>query len=213
MIVQGKERSLQREPEQEHDYSPKKVVPSGKGQLLSSSHWRGLMIVALVLGVAWVNLSRLSADELQTDLAHEAPMVGFLAPDFSLMTTDGDRVQLSALRGQPVVLNFWATWCPPCREEMPALEALWQRHNRGEVLILGIDQGESAATVERFARNTVQTSFPLLLDIRREIGAEYNVRALPTTFFIDAEGRIQEIKVGGPLNLATLVGSVDGTVQ
>ncbi len=213
MIVHEKDNSLQKEMDRGYNQYHEVTVPPGKRQLLSSSHWRGLMIVALVLGVAWVNLSRMSADELQTELTREVPMVGFFAPDFTLMTTDGEKVQLSALRGQPVVLNFWATWCPPCRKEMPALEALWQRYNRGDVVILGIDQGESAATVEEFARNTVQTTFPLLLDVRREIGVEYNVRALPTTFFIDAEGRIQEIKVGGPLNLATLMGSVDRTVQ
>ena len=184
-------------------------IGSPQGASLRSDHWRGLMLVALVLGVAWINLSRLAAAEINQDLARSAPMVGFLAPDFTLTTTDGERIQLSALRGQPVVLNFWATWCPPCRAEMPALEALWRSNNSAGLLVLGVDQGESAATVERFARDTVGTTFPLLLDTRREVGAEYGVRALPTTVFIDAEGRIHDIKVGGPLNLASLSGAVD----
>jgi len=181
--------------------------------MLTAGHWRGFMIVALVLGIAWINLSRVAADEQSFDLAQEAPMVGFLAPDFTLTTTDNDRVQLSSLRGKPVILNFWATWCPPCRAEMPALEELWQQHDRGDVLVLGIDQGESAVTVEQFARGVVGTTFPLLLDTKREIGVEYGVRAFPTTFFIDAQGRIQEIKVGGPLNVATLMGATDRIIQ
>lgn len=188
--------------------SGRKLDPP-RGALLRSDHWRGLMLVALVLGVAWINLSRLAAAEINQDLARSAPMVGFFAPDFTLTTTDGERMQLSALRGRPVILNFWATWCPPCRAEMPALEALWQSNKSTDLLVLGVDQGESAATVERFARGTVGTTFPLLLDTRREVGAEYGVRALPTTVFIDAEGRIRDIKVGGPLNLATLSGAVD----
>ncbi len=197
----------------ESDINSNPEVDTPKGPILRAGHWRGLMIVALVLGIAWINLSRVAANELSYDLAQEAPMVGFLAPDFTLTTTDNDRIKLSSLRGKPVVLNFWATWCPPCRAEMPALEELWQRYDRGDVLVLGIDQGESAVTVERFARGVVGTTFPLLLDTQREIGAEYGVRALPTTFFIDAQGRIQEIKVGGPLNVATLMGGVDGTIQ
>lgn len=188
-------------------------IDISRRQVLTAGYWRGLMIVALVLGVAWINLSRLAADEISYDLASEAPMVGFLAPDFTLTTTDGDKVQLSTLRGKPVILNFWATWCPPCRAEMPALEALWQQYDSGGVLVLGIDQGESAVTVERFARGVVGTTFPLLLDTQREIGAEYGVRALPTTFFIDAQGRVQDIKVGGPLNIATLMGGVDRIIQ
>ena len=184
-------------------------IGSPQGASLRSDHWRGLILVALVLGVAWINLSRLATAEINQDLARSAPMVGFLAPDFILTTTDGERIQLSALRGQPVVLNFWATWCPPCRAEMSALETLWQSNKSADLLVIGVDQGENAATVERFAQGIVNTTFPLLLDMRREVGAEYGVRALPTTVFIDAEGRIRDIKVGGPLNLASLSGAVD----
>ncbi len=171
----------------------------------SASFWRGLMLVALVLGVAWINLTRLSQEANAQNRTLSAPMTGFLAPDFTLSTTDGEQISLSMLRGTPVVVNFWATWCPPCRAEMPALERLWQQYDKRSLMVLGVDQGESAQAVEQFGRGTVGTTFPLLLDSRLRVGALYGVRALPTTFFIDAQGRIQDVKIGGPLNIATLL--------
>lgn len=189
------------------------ALTQATSQVLTASYWRGLMLVALVLGMAWINLSRVDVENGAFDATIQAPMIGFLAPDFALSSVDGESVQLSTLRGTPVVLNFWATWCPPCRAEMPALEALWQQHNRGDLMILGVDEGESAAAVTQFARGTIDTTFPLLLDTQREIGVEYGVRAFPSTFFIDADGRIQDIKVGGPLNAASLAGSVEKIVR
>lgn len=189
------------------------LPPDVHTQILTASYWRGLMIIAFLLGIAWINLSRLPLNEANAGQATEAPMVGFLAPDFTLTNLDGGELHLAALRGKPVVLNFWATWCPPCRAEMPALEELWQRYERGDVVVIGVDQGERARVVEQFARDSVETTFPVALDQRRTVGTAYDVYALPTTFFIDAEGRIQEVKVGGPLNIATLLGSADKIAQ
>lgn len=88
---------------------------------------------------------------------------------------------------------------------MPELEAFWQMYKSDQLLLIGVDQGENSAVVEEFARGVVDTTFPLLLDQRTDVGALYGVRALPTTVFIDADGRIQAIKVGGPLNRASLM--------
>jgi peroxiredoxin len=172
---------------------------------LPSSFWRGMMLVALLLGVAWINYSRLPVELESGANRTEAPMVGFLAPDFTLPAIDGTSVTLSGLRGRPVILNFWATWCPPCRAEMPELEAFWQLYRTDQLVLLGIDQGEDSAVVDQFARSVVDISFPLLLDERTDVGALYGVRALPTTVFIDVDGRIQAITVGGPLNRASLM--------
>ncbi len=176
----------------------------------SPAQWRGLMLGTLLLGLAWINLSRQAEDMATPDQSIAAPKTGFLAPDFTLTSTDGETFSLSALRGRPVILNFWATWCPPCRAEMPAFEEAWQRYKADGVLILGVNQGESKSAVERFARQEVGTTFPLLLDQTTEVGAIYAVRALPTTVFIDADGRIQDLKVGGPLDLASIL---DGIVK
>ena len=179
----------------------------------TTGYWRGLMLVALVLGVAWINLSRLSDGATISAQAVEAPMTGFLAPDFTLASTDGESVTLSSLRGRPVVINFWATWCPPCRAEMPDLERLWLQNNPEGLVVLGVNQGEREDIVVRYARDEVGTTFPLLLDTRLEVGALYGVRAFPTTYFVDSDGRIQDIKIGGPLDMATLTASATKIAQ
>lgn len=172
-----------------------------------SGYWRGLMIVALVLGIGWINLSRLPQDAVARDQAIQAPMTGFLAPDFQLQFVDGGEMQLSMLRGRPLVINFWATWCPPCRAEMPELERIQQQHASDRLMVIGVDQGETAEVVTQFARGTVQTTFPLVLDRQLRVGALYGVRALPTTFFVDREGRIRTIKIGA-LDAASLADGV-----
>jgi len=91
---------------------------------------------------------------------------------------------------------------------MPAFEQAWQRYKESGLLILGVNQGESKNAIERFARQEVTTTFPLLLDQTTEVGAIYAVRALPTTVFIDADGRIQELKIGGPLDLASILDGI-----
>lgn len=172
-----------------------------------SGYWRGLMVVALVLGIAWINLSRLPQEVVAQDQAIQAPMIGFLAPDFSLQFVDGGEFQLSTRRGLPLIINFWATWCPPCRAEMPALESIQQQYASQGLMVLGVDQGESPEVVTQFARQTVKTTFPLVLDRQMQVGQLYGVRALPTTFFVDREGRIRSIKIGA-LDTASLVDGV-----
>ncbi len=192
-------------PEAEVDLSALSRQPATRW---TAGHWRGLMLVTFLLGLAWINLSRVTVDLSALEATIEAPQTGFLAPDFTLTSTDGETFTLSELRGTPVVLNFWATWCPPCRAEMPAFETVWQELGRDQVWILGINQGEPREPVVQFARNTVRTSFPLLLDPTTEVGRLYGVRALPTTVFIDAEGRIQDIKIGGPLSVASILDGI-----
>lgn len=178
----------------------------------SPTYWRGLMVATLVLGVVWIYASRAPLDVAAQARTLAAPMTGLLAPDFTLTALDGKNVQLSNLRGKPVIVNFWATWCPPCRAEMPELEKVWQDDKRGDVILLGVDQGESVNAVERFKREVADVSFPLLFDTRVEVSALYGVRALPTTFFIDAQGRIQDIKVGGPMDRAMILDGVNKIV-
>lgn len=173
--------------------------------LFSPTAWRSLMLVTLVVGSLWIYLSRAPLGTLAQGNTREVAMTGFLAPDFTLIALDGKPVQLSALRGNPVIINFWATWCGPCRAEMPELEQVWQAYQPDGLMLLGVDQAESPATVARFRQEVVNVSFPLLLDTSSQVSALYGVRALPTTFFIDAEGRIQDIKVGGPMDKAMVI--------
>lgn len=127
----------------------------------------------------------------------QGPEVGKLAPDFKLQSLDGQTVSLGDFRGKPVLLNFWASWCGPCRAEMPFLQEIYEdKEWSGKgLVILTIDIGENPSVVKEFMEN-YDLSFPVLLDIDQDVALEYNIRAIPTTFFIDKDGIIQDIKVG-----------------
>ncbi len=119
------------------------------------------------------------------------------APDFTLQTADGATVRLSDLRGKVVLLNFWATWCPPCKAEMPDLNALHEKHGAPrDFVVLGINMEESAAAVAAFAAPR-QLTFPLLLDLDGIVSSDrYAVRSLPTSVIIDRAGNIRDTWMG-----------------
>lgn len=123
------------------------------------------------------------------------PVVGAPAPDFILGATDGVKYTLSNLRGQVVVLNFWATWCAPCRTEMPLLEARYARDRDNGLLILGVNFDEPAADVRLFGRE-LGITFPLLLDPGAEVQRLYRIRGYPTTFIVDREGTLVVEHIG-----------------
>jgi peroxiredoxin len=125
------------------------------------------------------------------------PEVGNLAPDFQLDNLDGQSVSLSDFRGKPVLVNFWATWCPPCRSEMPLIQNIFadKKWVGKGLVVLAIDIGESQATVREFVKKYGLT-FPVLLDSTQDVFFEYRARAIPTTFFIDRQGVIREIIIG-----------------
>lgn len=120
---------------------------------------------------------------------------GQRAPDFALATTAGQTLKLSDLRGRPVAVNFWATWCPACRQELPALEAAYEKFGPQGVAVLGIDLREDAETVKTFA-GQFGLSFPLLLDGDGLLSGEYRVLGIPTTVFIDTAGVVRARHVG-----------------
>lgn len=118
-----------------------------------------------------------------------------LAPDFTLNDIDDKKHQLSDYRGKVVIVNFWATWCPPCRFELPSMEKLWQVIKREDVIMLGIDVGENADTIFTFTSDYPVT-FPLLLDRDSSVTNKYPVLGIPTSFIIDPQGRIIYRAVG-----------------
>lgn len=125
------------------------------------------------------------------------PTVGNLAPDFSLGTLAGQPLSLADLRGKAVVLNYWVTWCVPCREEMPDIEALYQEYQDEGLVVLSVNgtKQDSMADIEQFL-GEVQVSFPVLLDHSEEVYNRYRILFMPTTFFIDERGVIQDIVLG-----------------
>ncbi len=121
---------------------------------------------------------------------------GRVAPDFELPSLQGPQVRLSQFRGQVVLVNFWATWCPPCRAEMPSIERLYRAYaSRGLAILAVDDERAGSAVVEGFQRNLV-LSFPILLDSSGDVSTLYGVRGLPTTVIVDREGRIASVDFG-----------------
>lgn len=119
------------------------------------------------------------------------------APDFTLSTVDGKQVSLQAYRGKVVFLNFWATWCIPCREEMPALERLHQMYQRSQnFAVISIDYKESAEQVKAFFQQHA-LSFPALLDQSGSVSRDYLVSGMPTTYLIGRDGMLLARGVGG----------------
>jgi len=125
----------------------------------------------------------------------EGARVGDKAPDFTLTDTDGDKLSLSDLKGKGVILNFWATWCGPCRQEMPLLQKAFEAHGSEGLVVVGVDVGEQAAPVKTFLKELGLT-FPAVLDTDQETSRLYRVYGLPTTFFIDRQGVIHYVLVG-----------------
>ena len=132
------------------------------------------------------------------------------APDFALETFAGETLRLSDLRGKVVVLNFWASWCPPCRWEMPFFETISQEYKERGVIFLGVAISDTMEDASDFA-DSVGVTYPLALDAAGETARDYEVLGLPTTFLIDKDGAIQRRL--GAANEATLKIFLDGQVD
>lgn len=169
--------------------------------------WIGAAIV--FLGVSCLPAGReakpagIAADAQPTPTMATA-QVGALAPVFELTGLEGDKIRLSDLRGQVVLLNFWATWCGHCRAEFPVLQAFYKRHQNEGFVVLAINIQENKERVAELV-NDMGLTFPVLLDRRGEVTASYRVRGLPTSFLIDREGTILEKHIG-PLTESMLDG-------
>jgi len=129
--------------------------------------------------------------------SQNAPMarMGGQAPDFTLQTADGGTVRLADLKGKPVFINFWATWCEPCREEMPAMQAVYDQYKDRGLVILAIDMEEDQRRVQRWIEQGGYT-FTFLLDSEGEQVKRYNINSSPTSYFVSPDGVIRDLKLG-----------------
>ena len=132
-----------------------------------------------------------------------APVVGAQAPDFTLSTLDGETIILNELRGQPVILNFWATWCGYCRYQMPFLQAA-SEDKEHEMEFVGINIRENSDKVRQVIEYE-GIDYTIALDSDGAVANSYNVRPIPATFFLDEHGIIQNIKIGAFMSQAELM--------
>ncbi len=121
---------------------------------------------------------------------------GDVAPDFQLEDVDGNSYKLEEFRGRPVILNFWATWCAPCRVEMPALQAAYNRHQEQGLVLLALDFDESPAAVRDFFYEELGLTFTPLLDESGLVAEQYGVFNFPTSFFISPDGVVENVHRG-----------------
>ncbi|KXS49428.1 MAG: alkyl hydroperoxide reductase [Halanaerobium sp. 4-GBenrich] len=156
-----------------------------------------LITALLIAGFSLINLQQSTAGA-----AEVGTEIGMKAPDFSLTNLNDQKVNLSDYRGQKVFLNFWASWCPPCRAEMPDLEKLNQKYG-AEVAVLAVNIGESKSTAANFIMEN-KLNLPVLLDIDKKTAQNYLVRAIPTTYILNEDGIIVE-KTFGALSYQSML--------
>ncbi|MEL7311944.1 MAG: TlpA disulfide reductase family protein [Pseudomonadota bacterium] len=124
-----------------------------------------------------------------------AGLDGQSAPDFSLQNSAGEQVSLSDLRGDVVMINFWATWCGPCREEMPLLDELHSRYNRVGFSLLGVNIDDDPRRAEEMIES-LGVSFPVVFDSTKRVSQQYEVNAMPVTILLDREGVVRYVHHG-----------------
>jgi cytochrome c biogenesis protein CcmG/thiol:disulfide interchange protein DsbE len=138
-------------------------------------------------------------DEAEIDILYEppqeSPLLGRPAPAFSLANLRGESVSLAQFQGRPVVLNFWATWCIPCREEMPLLQQAYERHQERGLAVLAVNFEEETALIRPFVEE-LQLTFDILPDRQAEVSKSYRITGLPITVFIDRQGLVRHIQLG-----------------
>jgi len=165
---------------------------------------RIVYFVVLALGFAWIFIS---ADRSGASTAGEipAPQQGFLGPDFELKTPTGETVRLIDLRGQAVLVNLWATWCPPCRAEMASIEEIYQEYKDKKFVVIAVNMTyqDDPLAILPFV-NEQKLTFPILLDETGEMANAYQLRSLPSSYFIRPDGIINEVVIGGPMSEALL---------
>ena len=158
----------------------------------------GLMLgIGLGFGFIWMRnrAITLRPDEvLSGKEVKNSPEIGSAAPDFELQTLDGEKMNLSSLLGHTVLINFWATWCGPCRTEMPAIESRFEAY-QDQMTILAVNFDEPEDDVQSFAKE-LNLTFPILLDPGAKVQDLYRVRGYPTTFLVDSQGIIQVMHIG-----------------
>ena len=174
---------------------------------------RIIYLLILMLGFAWIFVSA-DRSGASTSGKIPAPQQGFLAPNFELKTPKGETVKLSDLHGQAVLVNLWATWCPPCRAEMETIEKVYQEYQDQGFTVLAVNmtyQDEPLKVMPFVTEHRL--TFPILLDETGDMANSYQLKSLPSSYFINREGIINEVVIGGPMSEALLRTRVEGILR
>ena len=174
--------------------------------------WK-ISLFLLITASGWVWISRDSTNQ-GGSTENAIPQVGFIAPEIILDDLYGQEYVLSHLQGKAVIINFWASWCPPCREEMPAIERVYQDYAPNGLVVLAVN-ATNQDTLDNAREFVTQMGFtiPILLDTNGSASETYLVRSLPTTYFINPLGIIEEIVIGGPMAEALLRVRVENLLE
>jgi len=170
--------------------------------------WRRVLIVALiVIPLVWLLAYGFTRDPRYI----YSPLIARQAPPFTLTLFDGRTIRLEDLRGKVVFLNFWASWCPPCRAEARTLEAAWQKYKERDVIFLGVNIQDREEDARKFIKEFGITYWNGR-DGTGKIAINYGIWGLPETFFIDRQGRITYKHVGG-LGMPIILAKLDEALQ
>lgn len=179
------------------------------------SRWNLVIVATLLIGSIFILLTRVrpsSVDKSPPEASEAvvntpAPIANAPAPDFTLAALDGSQVRLSDLKGRVVLVNIWATWCPPCRAEMPTIQTVYEQYRDQGFTVLAVDQDEAPPIVAAFM-NENKLTFPALLDAGNRVGWMYQATSLPSSFFIDKQGIIRTV-YRGPMPRSVIAETVE----
>ena len=178
----------------EQDVQPEKKQRSSAGKIFA---WTGLFLLLALMGVAMLKAYEGTAEE------------GEKAQEFTLTTFDGEEIKLSDLRGKVVLVNFWASWCNPCEDEAPDLEAAWRQYEpTGEVVFLGVDYTDTRPKALEYL-DKFDITYPNGPDLGTRISHAYRISGVPETYIIDKDGVVAYTKIGPFQNLAEIQSMID----
>ncbi len=183
----------------QHDISHNRQSTRHKKKVQQSNRLLAAAIILIVGGLSAIFwMSAKTATPRETTNAYGAPALaqkGGTVTDFTIGSLNNGQISLADYEGDVIIMNFWATWCPPCRAEMPAIDRFYEAYKDEGLVVLAINEEESEETVRPFIQAN-NFSFPVLLDTEGRVAQQYSTRSFPTTFIIDRQGVIQHVQTG-----------------